>query len=206
MNLPDSLRTHRLVAIVRGRDPRAALAALLALADSGIALIEVSLTTAQALTVLQQARAALGPQFALGAGTVLTVEDARRAADAGAAYLVTPALAPSLAAAGQLGLPTLAGALTPSEVVQAAATGAAAVKLFPASLGGPGYLRALRDPFPAIDFVPVGGVDATTVPAYLQAGAVAVGVGSPLLGDAADGGDLVGLRQRAREFVAAVAG
>jgi 2-dehydro-3-deoxyphosphogluconate aldolase/(4S)-4-hydroxy-2-oxoglutarate aldolase len=207
MNLLDALRTHRLVAIVRGRDPQAALAALLALADSGVALIEVSLTTAQALTVLQQARAALGPQFALGAGTVLTAEDAGRAADAGAAYLVTPALAPSLAAAGELGLPTLAGALTPSEVVQAVATGAAAVKLFPAaSLGGPGYLRALRDPFPAVDFVPVGGVDAITVPAYLQAGAVAVGVGSPLVGDAADGGDLAGLRRRAREFVAAVAG
>jgi 2-dehydro-3-deoxyphosphogluconate aldolase / (4S)-4-hydroxy-2-oxoglutarate aldolase len=205
VNLLDALRTHRLVAIVRGRDPEAALAAVLALADHGVALIEVSLTTADALTVLRRARAALGPEFGLGAGTVLTEEQARQAADAGATYLVTPALAASLAEAGRLGLPTLAGALTPSEVVQAGVAGATAVKLFPASVGGPGYLRALRDPFPAVPFVPVGGVDAAAVPAYLDAGAVAVGVGSPLLGDAPNGGDLAALGQRAAAFVAAVA-
>jgi 2-dehydro-3-deoxyphosphogluconate aldolase/(4S)-4-hydroxy-2-oxoglutarate aldolase len=205
MNLLDSLRAHRLLAIVRGADPEAALTSVLTLADAGIALIEVSLTSTAALTTLRRARAALGPDFGLGAGTVLSAEDAGRAAEAGAAFLVTPALAPSLAAAGQLGLPVLAGALTPSEVVQATAGGAAAVKLFPASLGGPDYLRALRDPFPETAFVPVGGVDADGARGYLARGAVAVGVGSPLLGDAPAGGDLTALRRRAAAFLAAVA-
>jgi 2-dehydro-3-deoxyphosphogluconate aldolase/(4S)-4-hydroxy-2-oxoglutarate aldolase len=204
MNLLDELRTHRLLAIVRGPDPDAALAAVLTLADSGVALIEVSLTGADALGTIRRARAALGPGFGLGAGTVLTVDDARSAADAGATFLVTPALAPSLGEAGRLGLPVLAGALTPTEVVQAGSGGAAAVKLFPASLGGPDYLGALRDPFPHTAFVPVGGVDADGARRYLDRGAVAVGVGSPLLGDALRGGDPAALRDRAAAFLAAV--
>lgn len=205
MNLLDSLRADRLLAIVRGPDPAAVLASVLTLADSGVRLIEVSLTAAEACTTIRRARAALGPDFALGAGTVLTEEDARRAAEAGASYLVTPAIAPSLAEAGRLGLPVLAGALTPSEVVQATTGGALAVKLFPASVGGPGYLGALRDPFPSVPFVPVGGIDATSARAYLDRGAVAVGVGSPLLGDAPRGGDQGELRRRVADFLAAVA-
>jgi 2-dehydro-3-deoxyphosphogluconate aldolase/(4S)-4-hydroxy-2-oxoglutarate aldolase len=205
VNLLEALHTHRLLAIVRGPDPEAALAAVLVLAESGIALIEVSLTGADALGTIRRARAALGPGFGLGAGTVLTAEDARAAADAGAAFLVTPALAPSLGEAARLGLPVLAGALTPTEVVQAQAAGATAVKLFPASLGGPQYLAALRDPFPHTPFVPVGGVDADGAREYLRRGAAAVGVGSPLLGDAVHGGDLDALRERAAAFRTAAA-
>jgi 2-dehydro-3-deoxyphosphogluconate aldolase/(4S)-4-hydroxy-2-oxoglutarate aldolase len=205
LNLLDTLRTHRLLAIVRSDDPDAALAAVLTLADSGVKLIEVSFTSTDALGVLRRARAALGADYGLGAGTVLTVDEARQAAAAGAGYLVTPALAPSLAEAVGLGLPVLAGALTPTEVVQANTGGATAVKLFPASLGGPDYLRALRDPFPRTPFVPVGGVDAESARGYLDRGAIAVGVGSPLLGDAARGGDLSALRRRAADFLAAVA-
>jgi 2-dehydro-3-deoxyphosphogluconate aldolase / (4S)-4-hydroxy-2-oxoglutarate aldolase len=205
LNLLDTLRTHRLLAIVRSDDPDAALAAVLTLADSGVKLIEVSLTGTDAPGVLRQARAALGAEYGLGAGTVLTADEARQAAGAGASYLVTPALGPSLAEAGRLGLPVLAGALTPTEVVQATMGGAAAVKLFPASLGGPDYLRALHDPFPHVPFVPVGGVDTESARAYLDRGAIAVGVGSPLLGDAAVGGDMSALRRRAADFLAAVA-
>jgi 2-dehydro-3-deoxyphosphogluconate aldolase/(4S)-4-hydroxy-2-oxoglutarate aldolase len=205
MNLLDALRTHRLLAIVRGPDPGAALAAVLVLADSGVALIEISLTGADALGTIRRARAALGPGFALGAGTVLTAADARAAADAGAAFLVTPAVAPGLGEGVRLGLPVLAGALTPTEIVQAQAGGAAAVKLFPASLGGPAYLAALRDPFPETAFVPVGGVDAERAEQYLRRGAVAVGVGSPLLGDAVHGGDPAALRARAAAFLSGAA-
>ncbi|CCH15703.1 bifunctional 4-hydroxy-2-oxoglutarate aldolase/2-dehydro-3-deoxy-phosphogluconate aldolase [Micromonospora lupini] len=204
MKLLDELRTHRLLAIVRGPDPAAALAAVLTLADSGVALVEVSLTSTDALGIIRRARAALGPGYALGAGTVLSVEDARAAAEAGAGFLVTPALAPSVTEAARLDLPVLAGALTPTEVVLASSAGAAAVKLFPASFGGPDYLGALRDPFPGTAFVPVGGVDADGARRYLDRGAVAVGVGSPLLGDAVRGGDPVALRERAAAFLAAV--
>lgn len=205
MNLLDTLRTHRLLAIVRSDNPDAALATVLTLAESGVNLVEVSLTSADALGILRRARAALGPAYALGAGTVLTAEQAGQAAEAGATYLVTPAIAPSLAEAGRLGLPVLAGAFTPTEVVQATTGGAAAVKLFPASLGGPDYLRALRDPFPQVPFVPVGGVDAAGARDYLCRGAIAVGVGSPLLGDAVRGGDLAALRDRVADFLSSVA-
>jgi 2-dehydro-3-deoxyphosphogluconate aldolase/(4S)-4-hydroxy-2-oxoglutarate aldolase len=99
----------------------------------------------------------------------------------------------------------IAGALTPTEVVAAVHRGATAVKLFPASIGGPSYLKALRDPLPDVPFVAVGGVDVAKAEEYFAAGAIAVGLGSPLLGDAPQGGDLGALRERARAFLAAAA-
>jgi 2-dehydro-3-deoxyphosphogluconate aldolase/(4S)-4-hydroxy-2-oxoglutarate aldolase len=203
MNLVESLRARRLLAIVRGKDPAAALRTVRTLAEEGIAAVEVSLTTTDALTVIRQARTELGPDALLGAGTVRSAADAERAVDAGASYLVTPALVDGLE---PYGIPVLMGALTPSEIETALARGADAIKLFPGSLGGPGYLRALRDPFPEVPFVPVGGVDAAAARDYLDRGAIAVGVGSPLVGDAADGGDVERLRARAAVFRKVIAG
>jgi 2-dehydro-3-deoxyphosphogluconate aldolase / (4S)-4-hydroxy-2-oxoglutarate aldolase len=199
-----ALRAQRLVAIVRGTDPAAATRTVLTLAGEGVGLVEVSMTTPGALDVISRTRGELGADTSVGAGTVITAEDADRAADAGADFVVTPAIVPGLRRAAERGLPLLAGALTPTEVVAAAQAGAAAVKLFPASLGGPRYLRALLDPFPSAALVPVGGVDADAARDYLAAGAVAVGVGSPLIGDAASGGSVDDLRARARRFLAAV--
>ncbi|MCX4743997.1 bifunctional 4-hydroxy-2-oxoglutarate aldolase/2-dehydro-3-deoxy-phosphogluconate aldolase [Kitasatospora sp. NBC_01287] len=187
---------YRTMAIVRGTDRDAALRAVLTLAEEGVTATEVSLTTPGALWVIEQARRELGPHVTLGAGTVLTCEDAVRAADAGASFLVTPGLGRDPGHGTWPELPVLMGALTPSEVITATERGALAVKLFPASLGGPGYLKALRDPFPTVPFVPVGGIDTASALAHLAAGAVAVGVGSPLVGDAASGGDLDALRER----------
>jgi 2-dehydro-3-deoxyphosphogluconate aldolase / (4S)-4-hydroxy-2-oxoglutarate aldolase len=201
MDLLALLRERRLVAIVRGRDAEAAFETVLTLAVEGVSLIEVSLTTDKALDVISRARAELGPETVLGAGTVLTVGDARDVRAAGADFIVTPGLAESVPAARALGMPTLVGALTPSEVIAARAAGADAVKIFPASArGGPDYLRALRDPFPDVPFVPVGGVDEEAARRYLELGAVGVGVGGPLIGDAAHGGDLDALRARIRAF------
>ncbi|MFB7619972.1 bifunctional 4-hydroxy-2-oxoglutarate aldolase/2-dehydro-3-deoxy-phosphogluconate aldolase [Kitasatospora sp. NPDC056181] len=196
-----ALRGRRILAIVRGNDPDAALDAVLALFASGIDLVEVSLTTAGALGVLERARTALGPYAVLGAGTLVTAADARAAARAGAAFAVTPGLTEAVGEAQSLGMPVLAGAVTPTEIASAWSEGATAVKLFPGSLGGPGYLRALRDPFPDIPFVPVGGVDAGIARDFLAAGALAVGVGGPLVGTAAStGGDTAGLPARAAAF------
>ena len=201
----DALRAQRLVAIVRGADPAAATRTVLTLAGEGVGLVEVSMTTPAALDVISRARRELGTETSVGAGTVIAAQDADRAADAGADFVVTPAIVPALGRAAERGLPLLAGALTPTEVVAAAAqAGVVAVKLFPASLGGPRYLRALLDPFPSAALVPVGGVDADAACDYLAAGAVAVGVGSPLIGDAASGGSLDDLRARVRRFLAAV--
>ena len=204
MNLAEQLRANRLVAIVRGTDRDAALQSVLALIDAGIGMVEVSLTMPGADVVMAKARDALGPDALLGCGTVVTTDDAARAADCGAGYVVTPALGEGIAAARARGLPVLGGAFTPSELVEAMHRGADAIKLFPAMLGGPGYLRALLGPFPDLPIVPVGGVDAHQARAYLDAGAAAVGVGSPLVGDAASGGSLEDLRERAKAFLEAV--
>ncbi|WP_345634980.1 bifunctional 4-hydroxy-2-oxoglutarate aldolase/2-dehydro-3-deoxy-phosphogluconate aldolase [Rugosimonospora acidiphila] len=191
---------HRLIGILRGDDHEAALRSIQTVARAGISLIEVSLTGRDALALIARARRELGDEVLVGAGTVLTADEAEGAVAAGAAFALTPALGPGVDACVALGLPVVAGAYTPSEVVGAGLAGAAAVKLFPASQGGVDYLRALRAPFPHVDFVPVGGVAAEHTTEYLAAGAVAVGVGGPLFGDALRGGDQVALAQRARAF------
>ncbi|MFF7216212.1 bifunctional 4-hydroxy-2-oxoglutarate aldolase/2-dehydro-3-deoxy-phosphogluconate aldolase [Streptomyces sp. NPDC008238] len=202
MDLLAALRAHRLLAIVRGSDPDAALTTVLTLVEEGISLIEVSLSGRDALDVIARARTALGPDATLGAGTVLGADDARAAHKAGATFLVTPAVSDGISTGRELGLPVLAGVMTPTDILQALRLGADALKLFPAgSAGGPGYLRDLRGPFPDLPFVPVGGVDAQAAATYLDGGAVAVGVGSPLIGDAAEGGSVTALRERARTFL-----
>lgn len=197
-----SLRENKLLAIIRGNNPEACLNTALTLINAGITILEVSLTTTNAMKVIRRIHEAAAGRVILGAGTVLTSGQVHEARDAGAQFIVTPCLAPSTDAAFQLGLPALVGALTPGEVYAAARAGATAVKLFPASVGGPAYLKALRDPFPDIEFIPVGGVDAGSVTEYLQAGALAVGAGSPLTHDAPRGGSLSELGNRARKFIA----
>jgi len=201
VDLRAALVAHRLVAVVRGGDPEAALRTVLVLAEEGVELIEVSLTGAEALTVIERARDELGPDRPLGAGTVLSAADAHAVHRAGADFVVTPGLGEGITVARELGLPVLAGVLTPTEIIAARGLDVTALKLFPAAeAGGVAYLKALRGPFPDELFVPVGGVDETAARAYLAAGATAVGVGSPLVGDAADGGSLSELRRRARVF------
>ncbi|MFD8042039.1 bifunctional 4-hydroxy-2-oxoglutarate aldolase/2-dehydro-3-deoxy-phosphogluconate aldolase [Streptomyces chartreusis] len=206
MDLRAALATHRLVAIVRGDDADAALRTVLALVEEGVELVEVSLSGKDALAVIERARDALGPEHPLGAGTVLTAADARAAHRAGADFAVTPGLGDGVVTAQELGMPVLAGVVTPTEVIAARALGVAALKIFPiAQFGGAAYLKALRGPFPDAPFVPVGGVDEAAARACLAAGALAVGVGSPLVGDAADGDSITALRERARRFRTVVA-
>ncbi|WP_354173103.1 bifunctional 4-hydroxy-2-oxoglutarate aldolase/2-dehydro-3-deoxy-phosphogluconate aldolase [Arthrobacter sp. UYEF36] len=196
------IRQTRLVAIVRGTDGGAAAKAALAVMEEGFRYVEIALTTPDALAAIREARAAAPDGCFVGAGTVLTAQDVEHVAEAGGQFIVTPALAESIEAAAARGIPVLAGALTPTEAYEAMTRGATAVKLFPASIGGPGYLKALRDPFPGIPFIAVGGVGLDEASGYWQAGAVAVGLGGPLFGDAGSGGDLAPVRERARGFVA----
>lgn len=201
----EGLSGSRLVAIVRGTDGRAAAEAALAVMAEGFRYVEVALTTPDALEAIKRIRDSAPESCFVGAGTVLTAQDVHDVVAAGGQFIVTPALAESIEVGASLGLPVLAGAMTPSEAHQAMTRGATAVKLFPASVGGPGYLKALRDPFPRIPFVAVGGVGLEEAPAFWEAGAIAVGPGSPLVGDAASGGDLNALRERARAFLALAA-
>jgi 2-dehydro-3-deoxyphosphogluconate aldolase/(4S)-4-hydroxy-2-oxoglutarate aldolase len=201
-----ALGRHRILAIIRGSDPGAAIQAGLTLVDAGVRLVEVSLTCAGALDVISALAAELPADIDLGAGTVLSEKQVDEVTERGAQFIVTPALVPAVGYARAHGLPVLGGAYTPSEVLAMSQTGAI-VKLFPArEAGGANYLRALRGPFPDLEVVAVGGVGMTETAEFLDAGALAVGVGGPLLGDAADGGDLDALASRARQLIAVVAG
>ena len=139
----------------------------------------------------------------VGAGTVLTADDAKASVDAGAEFLVSPVLDRALVASSSV--PFYPGTLTPTEIHAAGQAGAPLVKVFPAGGLGPGYLRDIRGPLPAARVMPTGGIKIEDVADWLLAGAVAVGLGGPLLGDAAAGGSLKELAVRARQAVRAVA-
>lgn len=202
--LLDRLAAVRLLGIVRGADAAAVEATAHVLIDAGVELLEVSLTSPDALAVINRL-AGSAARAVIGAGTVLSTAQAEAVHAAGARFAVTPDLGAGARRAVALGLPTVAGVLTPTEVRAAMELGAAAVKLFPAAAMGPGYVRALRGPYPNAHVVPVGGVDVGNAAEYLACGAVAVGASSALVADAADGGDLDALANRAQAFLAAVA-
>ena len=196
------------VAILRAADAGRFLEVGRVLYEGGVRAIEVTLTAQGALEAFGRLEEELPGDALLGVGTVRSAADAERAVAAGAAYLVAPDLRPDMVGfAVERGIPVVPGALTPTEVAAAWAAGATAVKVFPVSaVGGPAYLKAVRAPLPEVPLVPTGGVGIDDIGAYLAAGATAVGIGAPLLGDAGDpGGDLQALRGRAKRAVAAVA-
>lgn len=172
-----------IIAILRLTDSRQALPVAHALVEGGIGALEIALTTPQALVAVTQVADALGEQALVGAGSVVTRADAHDAITAGARFLVTPAVRSEvLAEATRRDIPVVCGAATPTEALAALDGGATLVKIFPArELGGPGYIKALRAPLPHLPLVPTGGVRLEDVVAYRKAGALALGIGSPLL-------------------------
>jgi 2-dehydro-3-deoxyphosphogluconate aldolase/(4S)-4-hydroxy-2-oxoglutarate aldolase len=204
----ERLAAERFVAILRAPDADRFAAVARALYDAGWRAIEVTLTTAGALDAITQVRAELPDDALVGAGTVMTPADVQAVHAAGAEFAVSPILdPPSVAAAERLGLPFVPGSLTPTEIVTAWRAGCPAVKVSPVvSVGGPAYLAQVGAFLPGIPLLPTGGIRPAEVPAYFAAGAVAVGIGGPLLGDAlSPGGDLAALTERAAAIVQEVA-
>jgi 2-dehydro-3-deoxyphosphogluconate aldolase / (4S)-4-hydroxy-2-oxoglutarate aldolase len=194
------------VAILRAANAERFLEVGRVLYEGGVRAIEVTLTSEGALEAFGRLREELPGDAVLGVGTVRSAGDAELALEAGATYLVAPDFRDEVVAfAVGRDLPVVPGALTPTEVVAAWGAGATAVKVFPVSaVGGVAYVKAVRAPLPEVPLLPTGGVGIDDIGAYLDAGAVAVGVGSPLVGDAgAPGGDLRELAERARRAVAA---
>jgi 2-dehydro-3-deoxyphosphogluconate aldolase/(4S)-4-hydroxy-2-oxoglutarate aldolase len=177
MSAIERIRRERLVAILRrvpDIDARVA-----ALADAGVGVIEITLDDPNALGAIERARGR-GDVTVL-AGTVRRPEQVDAAVAAGAEAVVGPAFAAAVVErAGELGVPAIPGALTPTEIEAAWAAGAALVKLFPGGLGGPRYVRDVLAPLAGVPLLVTGGVDAQNARAFLDAGAVAVGAGSAL--------------------------
>ncbi|WP_315773690.1 bifunctional 4-hydroxy-2-oxoglutarate aldolase/2-dehydro-3-deoxy-phosphogluconate aldolase [Rhodococcoides kroppenstedtii] len=175
-----------------------------ALAAGGLHAVELTFTTPDVLSCLEKAAAS---GAVVGAGTVVTAEQAASAIDSGATFLVTPGLRPDVArVATERNVPVVMGALTPSEIMVAVDLGAAAVKVFPAKLFGPSYFADLRGPFPDTALIPSGGVNADNAADFLARGAVAVTAGTDVVPpDAIVAGRWDDITSRAAHFVRAIA-
>jgi len=196
-----------IVPVVRASSAQEAVRAAVALREGGIDVLEITMTVPDAISVMRELASRMGGDVLVGAGTVLDAEAARQCIEAGAQFIVSPGFdRDTIVAAHELDKPAFPGALTPTEVITAWKAGADAVKVFPCSaMGGAKYLRALRAPLPNVKLMPTGGVNLTTVREFIEAGAIALGVGGELV-DAkalAAGNDGV-LTERAREYLAAV--
>lgn len=201
----DAIRTARVVAILRAQDSERFRDTTRALIDGGVRIIEFTLTSAGALNALNACSKEELSEVILGAGSVINADGAMAAIDAGAAFLVTPTFAVDVIRIGtEHRVPVIAGGFTPTELESAWEAGASVVKLFPAYLGGPAYLRAVLEPLPHLPIMPTGGISAGDVPKYLAAGAIAVGVGGYLVGDSAESGDLASVTQRAKDLMSRV--
>ncbi len=170
-----------IVPVIRASSPQEARFAAEAVCQGGIPIVEITMTVPKALEGISEL-VKTAPDVVVGAGTVLNEEMARKCADAGAQFLVSPGFnAPTVAVAQTLDLLIMAGALTPTEVMTAWDSGADFVKVFPCgNLGGPSYIRALKGPLPEVPLVPTGGVNLDTAADYIRAGAAALGVGGEL--------------------------
>jgi 2-dehydro-3-deoxyphosphogluconate aldolase/(4S)-4-hydroxy-2-oxoglutarate aldolase len=193
------------LAIVRYRSGGNVWAALEVLADAGIDLLEVTVDTPGAFDAV---RTAADAGRTIGVGTVTTRDQVRASRDAGASFIVSPACLPDvIETALDVGVEPIPGTLSPTELVTALRAGATAVKVFPAApAGGPSYIRALRGPFPDVPMLPTGGIEPQDVPAYLDAGATCVGLGSILVGadPPASAADIEGIASRAAAVMGAV--
>jgi 2-dehydro-3-deoxyphosphogluconate aldolase/(4S)-4-hydroxy-2-oxoglutarate aldolase len=207
MNTLEAVIQRRIVAIIRLEQYDRAVDIARALLAGGISVLEFTLTGAGAHQAISATRAALGDAIHVGVGSVTEPAAAREAISAGAQFVVTPVLRPLVIEACQkLSTPILCGALTPTELLTAYEAGADMVKLFPARLGGPAYLRDVLAPLPQLRLVPTGGISAENARAYLDAGAIAVGMGGNLVpSQAVAQGDWPRITNAARECVAAVA-
>lgn len=199
------LRRSRVLAILRGLPPVVVIPAVRALARGGIQLFEVTTDSPgweDSIKRLVGAEASDGGRAQVGTGTVLTIEQAERAHQAGATFLVSPVLVAEISEyARRADLGYIPGALTPAEIYAADAGGATCVKVFPADAFGPTYLQRLLQPMPRLKLLPTGGVTVESAAAYLKAGALGVGLGGGLVDRATS---LQATEERARRLMAAV--
>ena len=201
------IQESAVIAIMRAKSPDQLLAAAEAVKVGGVRAIEVTMTTPGALEVIREAVARFGDQVLFGAGSVLDPESARAAILAGAQFIVAPTLnLQTIELCKRYGVAVMPGAFTPTEILTAWEAGADFVKVFPASVGGPAYIKAVKQPLPQVKLVPVGGVDLNTTADFIRAGADLVGVGGELINQKLlDTRDFSAITERARRFCAEVA-
>lgn len=179
-----ALKDTGVVAVIRADKAEDLVDVGRALRQGGVQFIEITMTVPGAIAVIERSTAALQHDGVyIGAGTVLDSETARQAILAGANYVVSPVFRPDVVAlCRRYSVAVMPGAMTPTEVLNAWEAGADVVKIFPAGVGGPQFFKDLKGPFPHIEIMPTGAVNRETAPAFIKAGACAVGVGGELVG------------------------
>lgn len=179
----DRIHSTGVVAVIRTDRPDDLIEVARALARGGVTLIEITLTVPKALQIIEQAVDQLKDEVFIGAGTVLDETTARAAILAGAGFILSPAVRPDvIATCRRYGVACMPGAMTPTEVLHAWELGGDVIKIFPAGIGGPGFFKELKGPFPSVELMPTGMVNRETAPQFIKAGACAVGVGGELAG------------------------
>jgi len=170
-----------LLAVIRGPSEELTLKTVDALVKGGVLGIEITFSTPNAYSVVEQLDKKYGNEIVLGMGTLTKAEQVQKAAENGAQFLVSPMYEEDLCTEMvKSGLLNMVGSFTPTEIFHSYSMGVDVIKIFPGSLGGPSYIKALRGPFPDIPFMPTGGVSAENAADWFQAGAIAVGAGSNL--------------------------
>ena len=196
------MRETGVVAIMRANSPDQLLSAADAIKEGGVNAIEVTMTTPGALDVIKQATSRYGSEVLFGVGSVLDPESARAAILAGAQFVVCPTLdVRTIALCRRYAVPVMPGAYTPTEILTAWEAGADIVKVFPASVGGPEYIKAVKAPLPQVRLMPVGGVDLNTTAEFIRAGCDLVAVGGALVDQKLlDARGFAAITERARRF------
>jgi 2-dehydro-3-deoxyphosphogluconate aldolase/(4S)-4-hydroxy-2-oxoglutarate aldolase len=194
------------VAIVRVETAQQAIEVCGALARGGVKPIEVTMTVPGAIDVIKEFKSAMKDEVLVGAGTVLDPETARAVILAGAEFIVTPTLnLKVIEVCRRYGKIIIPGAFSPTEILTAWEAGADIVKVFPATVGGPQYLRDIKGPLPQIKLAPTGGVTLENTPDFIKAGAVAVAAGTSLVDKAAvSEGKYEAITEKAKKFLEAV--
>ncbi|MFO1092867.1 MAG: bifunctional 4-hydroxy-2-oxoglutarate aldolase/2-dehydro-3-deoxy-phosphogluconate aldolase [Planctomycetaceae bacterium] len=192
-----------IVAILRATSGEKLVQVAEALVAGGIDVIEVTFTVPRVLDIISAVRDKLGNRILLGAGTVLDAESARAAMLAGAEFIVTPVVSrPVIEACRRYDKLVMSGAFTPTEILSAWEAGSDIVKVFPADVGGPAYLKAIHGPLPHVRLLPTGGVNLETLQSFVKAGASAVGLGTALVEkNALERGDMQRIQSLAAAFV-----
>lgn len=204
-SVSDTVSAAGLIAIVRSKSDAFCFEAVDALGTAGCNVVEATLTTPGALSLVTDVRKRL-PHITMGIGSVLCVDHVLAAVDAGAQFVVTPVLNTAvIKACNDADLPIVCGAYTPTEAQTAHDAGADFVKLFPADTLGAKYIKALLAPLPHLRIIPTGGVDVSTIPELFSAGCIAVAAGSNLVSESLlVNRDSDGITAKARLFVDAV--
>jgi 2-dehydro-3-deoxyphosphogluconate aldolase/(4S)-4-hydroxy-2-oxoglutarate aldolase len=195
-----------IIAILRHVPEETAVRVAESLVEGGVTALEVPVQTAGAFRAMETIASRLQGKAVVGAGTVLDAETARLAINSGAEFLFCPSLHQEVIRTGlRYGKIVVPGVMTPTEMIQAMEWGADLVKLFPAGILGPSYIKDVRGPFPHIPVIPTGGVNLENAGAFIKAGAVALGVGGSLVDNKLiAAGEYDKLRERAAQFVDAV--